>query len=192
MSVDLSNYSDILGTDANASIERAALQSAINSALSPVTGGTYVVSLLGGPRRGFQIYDSTDSHTVTDIGTAIQFTPGESLSVGSATDVGQTPFGEPLSTSTTLNLNGLTSTNLASSLLSQLGGASGSFTVSYASGALSIGISSTGTTAGMVSIASSANTVQETIPDNMQLTGNPVFKAIDWITHSREIQARPV
>jgi len=71
--------------------------------------------------------------------------------------------GEPPSTLATLNLNGLNSTNLASSLLSQLGGPSGNFTVNYdaSSGALSIGISSTGAAAGMVSIASSAN------PDNI-------------------------
>jgi flagellin len=77
--------------------------------------------------------------------------------------------GEPPSISATLNLNGLNSTNLASSLLSQLGGPGGNFTVNYdaSSGALSIGISSTGAAAGMVSIGSSANSVQETIPDNI-------------------------
>jgi flagellin len=60
-----------------------------------------------------------------------------------------------------VSLAGLTKTNLASTLLTQLGS---NYTVGYdqTSGALSIGISSAGTTAGIASISSSNNTVQET------------------------------
>lgn len=84
---------------------------------------------------------------------------------GSSIDqsVGGTPA---VNTPTTVDLAGLTKTNLASSLLTQLGGAGGNYAVSYdqTSGLLTIGISGAGSTAGITSIASSANTAQETVP----------------------------
>jgi flagellin len=80
-------------------------------------------------------------------------------------NVGGTP---PVNTSTIVSLAGLTATNLASSLLSQLNGSVNNYTVSYdqTSGALNIGISAAGSSAGIASIASSNNTVQETVPSD--------------------------
>lgn len=94
---------------------------------------------------------------------------------GSSIDqsVGGTPA---VNTPTTVDLAGLTKTNLASSLLTQLGG---DYTVSYDqnSGALSIGISSAGTSAGITSIASSGNNAVETAP-----TGTTGLSAMNIFT----------
>ena len=77
--------------------------------------------------------------------------------------VGGTPA---VNTPTAVDLTGVTTANLQSSLLTQLGGAGGHYTVAYnsTSGALSFGISSAGTSAGITSIASSANNSVETVP----------------------------
>jgi flagellin len=71
-----------------------------------------------------------------------------------------------VNTPTVVDLTGVTTANLQTSLLAQLGGAGGNYTVAYdtTTGALSIGISATGSGAGITSIASSSNNSQETPP----------------------------
>jgi flagellin len=82
----------------------------------------------------------------------------------------------PITATTPLSLASLTKTTLASSLLTQLGG---NYTVSYdqTSGALSIGISATGTSAGITSIATNNNTAVETAP-----AGTTGLSAVDIFT----------
>ncbi len=80
----------------------------------------------------------------------------------------------PITATTAVSLAGLTKTNLASSLLTQLGS---DYTVSYdqTTGALSIGISTAGTSAGITSIASSNNTVVQTAASGQGLSAFDVF-----------------
>jgi len=80
----------------------------------------------------------------------------------------------PVTATTAVSLAGLTKTNLASSLLSQLGS---DYTVSYdqTTGALSIGISTAGASAGITSIASSNNTVVQTAASGQGLDAFDVF-----------------
>jgi flagellin len=72
----------------------------------------------------------------------------------------------PVTATTAVSLAGLTKTNLAAQVLAQLNSSTSNYTVSYdqTSGALSIGISAAGTSAGITSIASSANNAVETVP----------------------------
>ena len=74
-----------------------------------------------------------------------------------------TPVTPQVDTSTVVNLSGLASSTLQSTLESALGS---NYTVSYDTdtGALSIGISAAGVSAGIASIASSENTAQQTTP----------------------------
>jgi flagellin len=86
-----------------------------------------------------------------------------SFSTSSAAD--QTVGGSsPVTATVSVSLAGLTSTNLAAQLLSQLNSSASDYTASYdqTTGALSIGISAAGNTAGITSIASSNNTAQQT------------------------------
>ena len=80
----------------------------------------------------------------------------------------------PVTATTAVSLAGLTKTNLASSLLSQLGS---DYTVSYdqTTGALSIGISAAGASAGITTIASSNNTVVETAASGQGLNAFDVY-----------------
>ena len=96
-----------------------------------------------------------------------------STSSSASQDVG---YVAPITATTPLSLASLTKTTLASSLLTQLGG---NYTVSYdqTSGALSIGISATGTSAGITSIATNNNTAVETAP-----AGTTGLSAVDIFT----------
>jgi flagellin len=63
-----------------------------------------------------------------------------------------------------INLTGVSPTNLASSIVSQLGSAAGNYDVSYntSSGALNIGVSSAGAAAGIASISANMSSLVET------------------------------
>jgi flagellin len=73
----------------------------------------------------------------------------------------------PVNTSSTINLTGVSPTNLESSIVSQLGSAAGNYDVHYDtnSGALSIALSSAGTNSGIQSITSNTSGLTETAPD---------------------------
>ena len=72
----------------------------------------------------------------------------------------------PVSTSSTINLTGVSTTNLASSIVSQLGSAASNYNVSYDtnSGALNIALSTTGATSGIQSITANTSGFIETAP----------------------------
>jgi len=245
VSIDMSNYSDILGNDANATTEQEAFLATINNTLGSATGNTY--SLDAESAFGIVLSVASGEGSISDNGSTLQYTPpltGESLSVDSSSNgkqstssqgssvqttvdlAGQTTStlqsylsqqlgsdytvsynntsgalsillnngnadgytsfstsgspqqtvggSAPVTSTTAVSLDGLTKTNLASSLLSQLGS---DYTVSYdqTTGALSIGISAAGTSAGITSIASSNNTVVQTAASGQGLNAFDVF-----------------
>lgn len=95
-------------------------------------------------------------------GNAEGYTASSGTSAGFQTVGGSAAVNTP----TVISLDGATKANLAATLLSQLGGAGGNYTVSYdqTSGALSIGISAAGTSAGITSISFGGNSLQQTAP----------------------------
>jgi flagellin len=95
---------------------------------------------------------------------------------GAAT--GTTPIVSASTVAKTLNLAGVTTANLASTLQTELGS---DFTASYSSGTLTIGISNAGTTAGITTLTSSSNTVQQATPA-VTAAGTPVAIALSGVT----------
>jgi flagellin len=94
-------------------------------------------------------------------------TDGVTSFTASGSSVEQSVGGIPaVNTPTTVDLTGVTTANLQSSLLTQLNSSGSNYTVTYdqTSGALKIGISGAGSTAGITSIVSSANNAVETVP----------------------------
>jgi flagellin len=155
-----------------------------------IPGGStsQTISLAGQTTAGLQSYlqgqltDYNVSYNNTTGALSIALNPSnpDGYTTSSSTsaafqNVGGTP---PVNTSTYVSLAGLTPTNLASSLLSQLNSSANNYTVSYdqTSGALSIGISGAGTTAGITSIASSNNSVEETVPSDSPDVGLSDFR----------------
>jgi flagellin len=141
------------------------------------------ISLAGQTTAGLQSYlqgqlsDYTVSYNNTTGALSIALNPSnpDGWTASSSTsaafqNVGSTPA---VNTSTTVSLAGLTPTNLASSLLAQLNGSANNYTVSYdqTSGALSIGISGAGTTAGITSISSGNNSAMQTVPTGSSSSG---------------------
>jgi flagellin len=72
----------------------------------------------------------------------------------------------PVNTPSTIDLTGVSTTNLASSIVSQLGSAAGNYDVTYdtTSGALNIALSAAGAASGITSITSNASGFIETAP----------------------------
>jgi flagellin len=141
------------------------------------------ISLAGQTTAGLQSYlqgqlsDYTVSYSNTSgaLSIALNSSNPDGYTTSSSTsaafqNVGSTPA---VNTSTVVSLAGLTPTNLASSLLSQLNSSANNYTVSYdqTSGALSIGISGAGTTAGIASISSSNNSAMQTVPTGSSSSG---------------------
>lgn len=151
--------------------------SGFQAAIIPATSTPNTISLTGQTTAGLQSYLQTQlgsDYTVTYDNTSDSNSGDLTIALNSGNTDGYTSFTSsssaqqtdgtpPVISSTSVSLAGLTKTNLASSLLTQLGG---DYTVSYdqSSGALSIGISGTGTSAGITSIGSSANDAEETAP----------------------------
>ncbi len=151
--------------------------SGFQAAIIPATSTPNTISLTGQTTAGLQSYLQTQlgsDYTVTYDNTSDSNSGDLTIALNSVNSDGYTSFTSsssaqqtdgtpPVISSTSVSLAGLTKTNLASSLLTQLGG---DYTVSYDqnSGALSIGISTAGSEAGITSIASSANNAVETAP----------------------------
>jgi len=113
-------------------------------------------------------YNVSYSNTTGALSIALKPSNPDGWTASSSTSAAYQNVGgtAPVNTSTVVSLAGLTPTNLASSLLSQLNSSASNYTVSYdqTTGALSIGISGAGTSAGITSISSSNNSVEETVP----------------------------
>ena len=155
--LSFNNYAGLTSLDT--STRNQALQT-LSQDITTSTGVNTTASIDG---NGDLVLTVGGGHTISDSGnefqTAAGKTAGEQLSIGSQSTqesfAGNTP--------TTVTLSNVATTSLQSALQSQLGS---NYTVNYnnSTGALSIGISSTGSTAGITSIAQSSNAIQQKTP----------------------------
>jgi flagellin len=152
----------------------ASLTNKLNSSplVKGTTGSTYTATINSSKELVITSSNVNESFTVapdyydgiyyTD-GSPTQTNNGEALSVGGGTNTAEAPLIATANTPTNITLNNVATTNLASTLQSQLGS---NYAVSYnnSTGALSIGISSTGNTAGISTIAESSSSIQQKTP----------------------------
>jgi flagellin len=152
----------------------ASLTNKLNSSplVKGTTGSTYTATINSSKELVITSSNVNESFTVapdyydgiyyTD-GSPTQTNNGEALSVGGGTNTAEAPLIATANTPTNITLNNVATTNLASTLQSQLGS---NYAVSYnnSTGALSIGISSAGNTAGISTIAESSSSIQQKTP----------------------------
>jgi flagellin len=160
--IQLSNYQGL--TSSNAATKSAALAQLGTDISSQLTSHTYTASINASGK--LVITSSYADDNLVDYGTEIQTPSGNTAGVHLSTGSGfleQTYALAPVTSPATVSLSGVTTSNLQSSLQSALGS---NYTVSYntSSGALSIGISSTGASAHITSLAQSSNNAHQTTP----------------------------
>jgi flagellin len=162
--------SSVQATLTGESLAVGGFSSGMQEAIVPAASTPTVISLAGVSTANLQSYLQTQLHLWKDVYTVNYNQSSGALSIALNSGMGVSSFStsstakeSPASTTATtaVSLAGLTATNLESSLQTLLGS---NYAVTYnqTSGALSIGISAAGTTAGVTSIASSSNSATET------------------------------
>jgi flagellin len=164
----LSGSSTIAAGTGTATATVAAVPPAISSKVVGLTGvstANLQSTLLGTMGSDYSVsYDQSSG----DLAILLNSGNGDGITsfTSSSTLTQNTGSTPDVNTPSAINLTGVPPANLAASIVSQLGSASGNYDVSYntSSGALNFGLSSAGAAAGIASISANMSSLVETVP----------------------------